>query len=242
MFYRPAVFALPLVVLASCMEPDQSATRPSVEAQQAAIVQQRLDDCSATRCDRLDLDTLWVTDYAPATAMTHVTALMLSYTDFDDLGDIAAMSQLRELHLGATKLTDISGLSRFPNLRVLHLQMNEVADYTPLARLRGLEELALGYARLDNTNMLRGLGNLKRLNLDFAKIGSLEGLRNHPRLEELDLIDADLPDDISALTTIRTLRQLSLVEDFLTEEQRAVVAQLEARGVLIIKSAALIVC
>lgn len=154
-----------------------------------------INSCVATRCGLLNLDSKQVEGYTQIAALTHVTALMASYSDFDDLGDIAAMSQLRELHLGRTQVRDFSGLSQ-------------------------LQELALG-------------GNA---------VGNLQVVRGHPRLEVLDLTSADLPADLSALITIPNLREISVTEWNLSDDQKAVVEQLRARGVDVQYEVAVIVC
>lgn len=202
-----------------------------------------IQSCELSRCQLLNLDSQLVLDYAQIAGFSHVSELMASYSDFDDLDAIAPMTQLRELHIGSTRLTDLSGLSNFPNLRLLHVQSNfQVTDFSAIGRLSNLEELAVGVNDLGDARFLRNLRRLQTLSLEDADLTSLEALRNHPTLQDLDIIGATLPDDISVLTTIPNLRKISITDWSLSDAQKAVIAQLEARGVNVELQAVMIVC
>ncbi|MBU2993924.1 hypothetical protein Q4555_11175 [Octadecabacter sp. 1_MG-2023] len=201
-----------------------------------------IDDCVRSECGRLNLDSQLVEDYTPVAQMSHVTALMTSYTNFSNLSDIAAMSQLKELHIGVTQVSDLSGLSNFPNLRLLHAQGLSVDDFSPIGQLRHLEELAIGANFVGDLSFVQELRSLKDLNLDGADVTSLAGLRNHPSIERLDFVDATLPDDFSVLRSLPKLRQISVSEWPLNEDQKLVIDALRDTGVEVLVEALMIVC
>lgn len=238
----PRLIALPaLALLAAC----QMTTTPQTTTREDRIAMglNVISECGASECGRLNLDSQLVDDYSIVAPMTHVRTFMASYSDFNDLADISAMSQLRELHIGATQITDLSGLSNFPNLTLLHVQrLGLVSDFRPVGQLSGLTELALGGNQMGDMSFLRNLRNLRALSLDNAKMTSLDVLPRLRALEDLDLVDATLPDDISALTRIPNLKTLSISDWSLTDAQRVVLDQLEARGVTVDIAPAVIVC
>ena len=226
------LIALPatLSLLMSCQMTDPGSPTTTRE-QRLVLGQTVIDDCVRSECGRLNLDSQLVEDYSQVAALTHVTSFMASYTDFSDLSDIAAMSQLRELHIGQSGVRDLSGLSSFPNLRLLHAQGLSDATYDEIAQLVQLEELAVGRASLTDLSFLTPLRRLKALNLDNATIGSFAGLAGHPSIERLSLNGAVLPDDISGLRSMRNLKQISVIPDNLSDDQRDVIDDLNARGV-----------
>lgn len=236
------IAALPVfALLAAC----QMTTPPLTTTREDRIAMglNVISDCARTQCGRLNLDSTLIDDYAIIAPLTHVTAFMTSYSDFNDLAAISAMTQLRELHIGATQIDDLDGVSNFPNLTLLHAQqLNNVSDFSPVAQLTGLTELAIGGNDLGDLGFLRGLQSLTSLNLDNAEIDSLDVLRRLPKLERLDLIDVTLPEDISALLRIPSLKAVSVSEWSLTDTQIIVLDDLRARGVNVQIENAVIVC
>ncbi len=241
---RLPALALSGLLLSACQM--ETGTPPiSFEEMQAARLAQSMaavEACRASECGRLDLDSGLMEDYGVIADMTHVTALMMSFTDFETLGDIAAMTQLRELHIGVTRVSNIDGIGALSGLKLLHIQDNPIDDYTPLAALRGLEELAMGNSEAGDLRYLSGLRRLRALNLDNAAIDSFEGLRGHPSLQTLDLVDAALPADLSPLLSIPNLREVTVSDFSLSPEQQAVIDQLAARGVEIVAISVVVVC
>jgi len=239
---RALLISFTFVLLSAC-QLQQSDGPQTTREQRLAISSQQILDCDASRCGLLNLDSMLVDDYTQIADMTHVTALMASFSDFDDLADIAPMGQLTELHVGQTLMTDLGGLSRFPNLTLLHVQdNNSVESFAPIGQLSKLEELAIGGNNLGDMDFLRDLSRLRSLSIVNARFTSLEALRGHPNLVELDLDENRVPDDISALLTIPNLERLTIELASLNQEQRAVVDQLEAKGVAIDVGLVMVVC
>ena len=242
-FTRPTLLAIALTALSACqLETGDVPKRfEEMQADRLAMTQVIVENCRDSICGRLNLDSGYLADYSQVADMSHVTAFMISYTDFNDLADIAPMTQLRELHIGRSQVTDLGGLSNFPNLTLLHAQNLQVQDYSSIGQLRDLQELALGGSDLGDMVFVRQLTQLKSLNLSGADITSLEGLRRHPSLEKLDL-DTSTEADFSVLTTIPNLREVYVTPWSLSEEQQAVIDALEAKGVTVMLEVAIIVC
>ena len=152
------------------------------------------DACIQTRCTRLNLDTLRLTDFSVLNEMSHVKALMVSRSNFVDLSDIAGMTQLQELHISYTSISDLSGLTVFSNLDLLHMEgLREKPSLEPLGSpaLRGLVELALSTEKDDSIAFVSNMRSLKRLKFGWGEIGNLRPLDGHPSLERLST-DADI--------------------------------------------------
>ena len=242
-FARPAFFAAALTVLSACQLETGGTpqTFEEMQAERLAVTQAKVENCRDSLCGRLNLDSGYLADYSQVADMPHITAFMASFTDFNDLADIAPMVQLRELHIGRTQVTDLSGLSNFPNLTLLHAQDLQVNDYDDIAQLRGLQELALGGSDVGDMIFVSKLTALRSLNLSRADISSLEALRRHPSLEKLDL-DLSTEADFSVLLTIPNLKEIYITPWSLSEAQQAVIDALEAKGVIVTQEVAVIVC
>lgn len=234
-FRFPALLAVVFAAsftLVACLETGPTYDPAAAEAERLAVGEAAVAACIASECARLDLDGARLADYSVLAGMTHVTALMLSRTDFSDLADIAAMGQLTELHIADSKVASLAGLSAFPRLKVLHAHMlNDVADFTPIGGLSQLEELSVGNWKDGSVPYIANLRNLKRLNLSSMRLVSTAGLVNHPSLETLDFGEQVL-DDLAFLTTIPRLKVLSLGAPYWdVETAKAQFDRLAARGV-----------
>lgn len=235
MWYLKAGLAgVSLAALAACT------VEPTIdyEAQQLERGSAIVAECAATQCSRLNLDNARLADFSVLNDMPHVTALMVSYTNFADLGDISGMTQLRELHIGGTAVTDLTGLADFDSLELLHVQgMYEAPDLAPVYALTGLTELAVDVTNADGIGYVASMRNLERLMLMSGVIDDLGPLSGHPSLRELS-IQAGTPEDDAALQGIPRLERLEMNWGELDEDTLRV---LEGRGV-IYEEIALIVC
>jgi hypothetical protein len=164
------------------------------EALQFANGAAALEACRATQCERLDLDGNKLTDFSVLNDMYFVKALMVSRTNFVDLGEIAGMTQLQELHISHTDIETLDGLAVFSNLDVLHMEgLRAKPSLAPLASpsLRGLVELALTTEKEDSIAFIAGMKSLKRLKFGYGEIGDARPLDGHPSLERI-ASDADI--------------------------------------------------
>ncbi|UWQ96677.1 hypothetical protein K3728_05450 [Rhodobacteraceae bacterium M385] len=222
-FHPAPLTALCLLALAAC--------QPSYDA--TAVGQERLEECVASACTTLNLDGAGLRDYSDLAATPQVTSLMVSYSAFSDLSDIAFMTQLRELHMGSSPVTDLSGLSAFPNLELLHAQYLGTDNLAPIAQLDNLRELAVGTSTLQDLSFVAEMPGLQRLlvitsalDLDLATLGAHRGLQT-VELRSSDGIE------LAPLLALPNLREVSLSRNSaeIGPAQAQVVAQLRARGV-----------
>ena len=189
--------------------------------------------CIEAKCDRLDLDGSRLHDFTVLNDLPHVTALMVSYSNFDDLADISGMSQLRELHISNTNVADLQGLSAFPKLTLLHASnLTAPVDVTVVSQLTSLQELVIGARSGDDLSHLAGLSRLKTLRIDHGTIVDLSVLLKLQRLEELTIY-SDLPQDLSPILGLKNLKTLMLRNDYLTEDFLQAV-QARKRGTVVI--------
>lgn len=196
-----ALMLLAVTTLTAC----NSSSRPLTDEERAARAAERraerlvrgetaVADCIAARCERLDLDGSRLNDFNVLNDLTHVKALMVSRTNFDDLGDIAGMPQLQELHISNTNVEDLSGIHIFSNLDILHMEaLREKPSIEPLSTpaLTGLIELALTTEEDDSIAFIANMKSLKRLKFGWGKVGDFEPLSGHPSLEQLSS-DSDI--------------------------------------------------
>jgi len=243
--FRIPASATALMLMTAC-QMDTGTARPdfaTMQAERLANTMTIVETCRASECARLNLDSGLLEDYTSIVELSHVTAVMMSYTNFGDLDQISAMSQLRELHIGQTNVTDLSGLTNFPNLRVLHAQDLDVTDYSAIAGLRSLEELAVGGSGVTDIAFVSTLANLKTLNISRSYVTDLSPLAGLQRLETLDMMGMDLPDDLTPLLRIRNLKSISISDwGTATPAQQTVLDQLDARGVEILREVVAVVC
>jgi Leucine-rich repeat (LRR) protein len=201
-----------------------------------------VEACRDTRCDRLDLDGTRLSDFTVLNDMTHVKALMVSRTNFENLVDIAGMSQLQELHISYTSIADLSGLSAFTNLDVLHMEgLREKPSLAPLATpaLFGLVELALTTEKEDSITFLANMKSLKRLKFGYGEVGSLRPLDGHPSLEKLSS-ESDILSWQRGLLRIPRLKEF-YVGGSMRNLDAGIRSTLEERG-LLVDAPPIIVC
>lgn len=222
-FIVRATTALALITLVACVQTTDT----------TAHGQERVDECVATACTTLNVDGYGLRDYGQVNALSHVTALMVSYTDFADLADIAAMGQLTEIHLGHSEVSDLSGLAAFPNLRLVHMQAVSAQAVASAAFPAGLRELAVGGPGLADLSIVHRVPGLQRLHVDtFTTSISLSALEGHRNLRTIHLGDIR-GIELAPLLALPGLREVSLEFEPGGPDpvQTSVIAQLRARGV-----------
>jgi len=240
MFMKPFRLFAGAALLAGCMQADDPVADNWIE-QQAERAKARLDECIATQCATLDLDGLHLADYSQLAGLTHVTVLMISYTDFDDLSHIAGMTGLTELHIGSTKVRDLSGLAGFQNLRLLHAQGLEVTDYAVLAALPRLNEMSVSVESTAQMAQVAAARGLRWLDMEGSRDFDLAPLAGHPGIEVLDLNESWNYEGLDALLSLPRLTTLS-IEETVSDEDNATVEALETKGVEVIALPIMIVC
>jgi len=223
------LFAFAFGVLIGC----QPATEePTGQDARIAQTEAKVSNCAESRCTTLNIDRGALPDFAVLGGLDHMTALRASWTDFDDLADLALLTGLKELHVSSTQVADLSGLAAFPALEMLHVQWSRnITDFSPIGEVTTLTELALGGNDVGDMDFVANLTNLDGLSLTSATVSSMAALTGHPSLSRLDLEMATLPADIAALLTVPNLTVVSITPERMTEAQMIVVEALRAKGV-----------
>jgi len=207
-----------LFFLTACLAPppvDPEQLRLQQEQRALEVKEERmkkgaetLEACRANECTRLDLDGAMLADFSVLNDMPHVTKLMMSRTNFTDLGQISGMSQLKELHISWTEVDDLTGLAAFANLDLLHANnMRADPDYAPVYRMRGLKELSLDARPAEGIGFVRKMPKLEALFLmggQVADFGPLMGNRSIKHLR----VDGWTADNLDPLKNMRNLRLL----------------------------------
>lgn len=169
-----------------------------------------IEQCRQVRCEVLNLDGAYVDDFTVLNDMTHVTALMVSSTNFDDLADIAGMTQLKELHMGFTAVTYLEGLAAFPQLELVHAHgLSNVVDMAPVFQMTDLRELSIDVPARGGLGALSDLDQLEALFVMGGTIDDLSPLRELASLQSLH-IEAGLPEDVRPLLEISTLHDVTV--------------------------------
>ena len=211
------------------------------EAHRTAIAlskgQAALDACIEAQCNTLDLDGLRLEDYTVLNDMPHVTSLMVSRTNFDDLADINGMSQLKELHITRTVVASLDGLDSFPELELLHAQSlrhEEAIDFSHLAQAPRLKELAVGkFKNPEQAAVVRELSQLERIVFSGVEgADSLDFLRGHRSLKLVDTVNG-VYNDRSALLSLPRLEAYTSRPHYQHPIDQQLILDLEGRGVVI---------
>ena len=102
--------------------------------------------------------------------------------------------------------TFIAPLSKLQRLSV---NGNRIQDPTPLSRLTGLKSLNIDFLQSD-TSFLIPLTELEYLRIGSSSLSNLNGLSGLTKLKELVLIGSENPLDMSPITGLKNLQNLSL--------------------------------
>lgn len=207
--------------------------------------QERVNECIATACATLNVDGYGLRDYTQVNAMSHVTSLMVTYTDFSSLADIADMHQLREIHLGHAPVSDLSGLAAFENLTLVHMQGVSAQAVASARFPAGVRELAVGGNGLADLSIVHRVPGLQRLHVNtFVNSVSLSELATHASLTTVHLGDIR-GIELAPLLAMPALREVSLEFEPGGPDpaQASVIAQLRAQGVRVsTEEIAVVVC
>jgi len=207
--------ALVFAGLVACDQVNEANDAAAREAEALRRGEATLAACIESQCETLDIDGMRLADYAVINGLTHVKVLMASRTGFDDLADIADMQQLTELHITDTDITDLTGLASFPKLKVLHFEgMPAGVDISPIGQLTRLKELALGgLGEGSDPSFIKTLRRLENLKITWVGVNAdLSIFRKHPSLRTVDIFGT-LPEDQSALLTMRKLQSINVFEN-----------------------------
>jgi internalin A len=153
----------------------------------------------------------YVTDLRGLEYCTNLQSLDISQNPVQDISPLAELNSLEILNLDSTSVTDLSSLQNL-HLKELSLQSIHISDLSPLANMTSLEFL---YLVSDDSSALSSLQNLRHLQtLRLAGYGfsDISLVANFQELTTLSFANTTVV-DISPLTALAALRQLSILED-----------------------------
>ncbi|MGB0919413.1 MAG: hypothetical protein ACPGUZ_02720 [Holosporaceae bacterium] len=101
-----------------------------------------------------------------------------------------------------------------------------------LKKLQHLKSLLVEVSSLSNMNGLKDCRNLSRIVIKAMNLSSIKGMQNLPALEDLHIISFDLPDTVSDLANLPTLRELSIISRIKNVEQIKSLTQLKELSII----------
>lgn len=158
--------------------------------------------------------------------------LTLAGNKINDIQALKGLTNLMELRLDYNEINDISALRNLTKLTSLNLTVNKITDVSALSRLTKLEDLNLGVNELSDIRVLGNLTNLTLLDLTSTGISDINVLNKLTKLQGLYLALNKIS-DITPLSNLENLQYVTLTENELNAEAQKVIANLEARGVIV---------
>jgi internalin A len=152
-----------------------------------------------------------VKDLAPLAGLSQLEHLDVFLTSVTDLSPVAKLD-LTSLNVGHTPVRSIAPLASMKELRALNLAGTDVRDLAPLASLSGLESLDLTSALVTDAQVIASLASLRRLLVGYIEGVPVNALGKLGELEVLYLDGLGL-EDVTALASLRKLRELSLLDN-----------------------------
>lgn len=183
-----------------------------------------------THLKKLDADTVLRAEYIEGMPLESISAY------FDDPKEAAAMladpGTVRELGFNAS-VDNLEGIGIFKNLETLYIdyfnldQIDELVhtahlknltiksgenltDFTILGNLTSLEKLYLEAEELKTIKFISSLQNLDTLKIEWTKLNALYGLEECRQLRYLAIIDCFELKEVSAVSELNNLQELSL--------------------------------
>lgn len=129
----------------------------------------------------------------------------------ENLQGLELFPNVEQLVLNAGALNDIDAVIVLQHLKSLTLNnADTVTDFAVLASVGTLEELVIDSESLKSLDFLKRMPQLKRLGLLNGAFFDLSGLEALEGLEALTIEDCDELTDMSSVTKLLTLKELSL--------------------------------
>ena len=192
----------------------------------------------------LSLSGCQISDFSIISTIVSLDTLFLSGTQMTDLSVLVPLLKLNELYLERNQITDLSPLLDLPRLTKLHIEDNPLSDtsintYIPQLEAKGVTVYTMEYT--DRTPIVfpdPGLRANIRTELDqpwgdfypqdieeFTElsitgdwaIADLTGLDLCPYLTSLKIKNNILIEDLSPISAIKTLTDLSLAGDIISD-------------------------
>lgn len=129
----------------------------------------------------------------------------------ESLEGIGIFKNLETLYIGYYDLDHIDELVHAAHLKNLTIKSDEnLTDLTVLGKLTGLEKLYLEAEGLKTIKFISSLQNLDSLRIEWTKLNALYGLEECRKLRYLAIIDCFELKEVSAVSDLNNLQELSL--------------------------------
>jgi Leucine-rich repeat (LRR) protein len=176
-----------------------------------------LDDLSILQglanLEELEIFYTWTNTLESLGALTRLKILKIDQAQafaFTLLGLDALHGSLEELELNAVKLKTMAPIGNLSGLRRLNVGSSAVISdlVSELGKLTQLKHLQI--RPCGNLAFLLNMGELRTLSIRNTKISDLRDFRNLQKLESLEIVHAHLIRDISGITFLSNLKELTL--------------------------------
>lgn len=172
-----------------------------------------------SQIESLDVSGIEVENEDDISIFSGLKSLGIDYVDEEEeLESISKFKNLENLDIGyihsdtVMQLDFLSSLSKLKVLRIKTDLQSDISGTEVLYGLPGIEELELeNIDSIRNIDFIRNMPKLNRLRLENCPIRDIEVLRGNTALIELRLDGMNALTDVSALSTMTSLRKLELL-------------------------------
>ena len=171
----------------------------------------------ATNLEELRLRGNPLSDLAPLSGLTTLIEVEVSGESLSDLSPLADLINLKGVGFWKTSISDLSPLAGLLKLRWLEFKENPVSDLSPLAGLTNLKRLETYASRDLDLLPLKGLTNLIRLGVTSSGVSDVSPLSELINLEWLSIQSNHRISDISALASLKKLKELNLARNKISD-------------------------
>ncbi len=129
--------------------------------------------------------------------------------DFYSLEDFRQFRNLTRLTVAGQQVTDLTGIEDLP-LEYLNLTYNHISDLSPLSSVKTLRSLVLAQNPVDDLTHVGKIAQLEELDLSRTNVTDLSALAANQQLWNLSVAYCGNLTDLSPLSKLSSLRNLSL--------------------------------
>lgn len=129
----------------------------------------------------------------------------------ENLEGLGVFTGLERLSVGGSDLTDIKAMANMKGIKSLTLEYcDEIKDFSVLSVMDWLEELTIESEGIKDIGFVEHMPSLSSFSLSRSQILNVDSLEGNTTLESLSLTDCDELRDLSAVSGLTGLRELTL--------------------------------
>ena len=171
----------------------------------------------ATNLEELRLRGNALSDLSPLSGLTTLKEVEVSGESLSNLSPLAGLTNLEGVGFWKTSISDLSPLAGLTKLRWLEFKNSPVSDLSPLAGLTNLKRLETYASRDLDLLPLKELTNLVRLGVTSSGVSDVSPLSELINLEWLSIQSNYRISDISALASLKKLKELNLARNKISD-------------------------